>query len=73
MSRVIHFEIHATGPEALIDYSTGLLGWSFAKQEARDYLLAYVKDRTATSSACCSPTRRPRSCPPRCQRDEVPI
>jgi len=39
MSRVIHFEIHASKPEALIDYYSALLGWSFIKQEAMDYLL----------------------------------
>ena len=37
MSRVIHFEIHASDPEALIDYYTTLLGWSFTKQDAMDY------------------------------------
>lgn len=39
MSRVIHFEIHASRPEALIAFYTTLLGWSFAKQEAMDYWL----------------------------------
>jgi uncharacterized protein len=39
MSRVIHFEIHASQPEALIDYYGALLGWTFIKQEAMDYWL----------------------------------
>jgi uncharacterized protein len=39
MSRVVHFEIHATEPEALIDFYSALLGWSFVKQEAMDYWL----------------------------------
>jgi uncharacterized protein len=39
MARVIHFEIHASEPEALIDFYTALLGWNFTKQEAMDYWL----------------------------------
>ncbi|HEY5387547.1 MAG TPA: VOC family protein [Thermoleophilia bacterium] len=39
MSRVIHFEIHASQPEALIEFYSALLGWSFIKQEAMDYWL----------------------------------
>jgi predicted enzyme related to lactoylglutathione lyase len=39
MSRVIHFEIHASNPEALVDFYTGLLGWHFTTQEAIDYWL----------------------------------
>jgi predicted enzyme related to lactoylglutathione lyase len=39
MSRVMHFEIHASNPEALIDFYTALLGWSFVKQQAMDYWL----------------------------------
>ena len=39
MSRVIHFEIHASEPEALIDFYGALLGWTFAKQETMDYWL----------------------------------
>ena len=31
MSRVVHFEIHATDPEALIPFYTALFGWSFHK------------------------------------------
>jgi uncharacterized protein len=33
MSRVVHFEVHASNPEALIAFYTGLFGWSFTKWE----------------------------------------
>ena len=39
MSRIIHFEIHASQPQALIDYYTALLGWAFNKYEGADYWL----------------------------------
>ena len=39
MSRVIHFEIQASEPQALIDFYTAILGWSFAKWEGSDYWL----------------------------------
>ncbi|MFA4966299.1 MAG: VOC family protein [Thermoleophilia bacterium] len=39
MPRVIHFEIHATEPEALVAFYSGLLGWAFVKQGAMDYWL----------------------------------
>jgi predicted enzyme related to lactoylglutathione lyase len=31
MSRVVHFEIHASEPQALIEFYKALLGWSFTK------------------------------------------
>lgn len=31
MSRPIHFEIHATGPERAIAFYSGLVGWQFHK------------------------------------------
>jgi predicted enzyme related to lactoylglutathione lyase len=31
MSRVTHFEIHATNPQQLVDFYTTLLGWKFTK------------------------------------------
>jgi len=31
MSRVIHFEIHASRPEALVAFYTSLFGWEFTK------------------------------------------
>lgn len=39
MARVVHFEIHASDPEALIEFYSSLLGWTFVKQEAMDYWL----------------------------------
>ncbi|MFO0963854.1 MAG: VOC family protein [Phycisphaerales bacterium] len=39
MSRVIHFEIHATHPQALVDFYGALFGWSFTKWGAIDYWL----------------------------------
>jgi uncharacterized protein len=39
MSRIVHFEIQATQPQALIDFYTELLGWSFTKWEGADYWL----------------------------------
>jgi predicted enzyme related to lactoylglutathione lyase len=37
--RVVHFEIHATDPERLIDFYVSLFGWSFTKAEGMDYWL----------------------------------
>ncbi len=31
MSRVVHFEVHATEPEKLVTFYGDLLGWQFAK------------------------------------------
>lgn len=31
MGRVIHFEIHATEPEVLVDFYRGLFDWTFTK------------------------------------------
>ena len=39
MSRVIHFEIHASHPEALIELYTAPLGWGFVRQQGLDYRL----------------------------------
>jgi predicted enzyme related to lactoylglutathione lyase len=40
MSRVIHFEIHATDPEAVVTFYTALFGWSFHKWDGpMDYWL----------------------------------
>lgn len=39
MGRVIHFEIHATDPEALAAYYTAMLGWTFERQEGMEYWL----------------------------------
>ena len=37
MSRVIRFEIHASQPQALIDFYTVLLGWKFSKVGPIEY------------------------------------
>ncbi len=37
MSRPVHFEIHATNPQSLIDFYTSLFGWSFTKFPAGEY------------------------------------
>ena len=42
MSRAVHFEIHASNPQALIDYYTALFGWSFNKWEGGDYWLIHT-------------------------------
>jgi predicted enzyme related to lactoylglutathione lyase len=39
MSRAVHFEIHASNPQALIDFYTNLFGWSFTKYPAGEYWL----------------------------------
>jgi hypothetical protein len=40
MSRVVHFEIHATDPEKLVSFYTGLFGWTFHKWDGpMDYWL----------------------------------
>jgi predicted enzyme related to lactoylglutathione lyase len=40
MSRVVHFEIHASQPQTLMDFYAGLFGWSFTKWEGpADYWL----------------------------------
>jgi predicted enzyme related to lactoylglutathione lyase len=43
MSRVVHFEIHATDPEGLVSFYTALFGWSFQKWEGpMDYWLIHT-------------------------------
>ena len=39
MPRVLHFEIHATDPDQLMAFYSGLFGWA-VKEAARDGLLA---------------------------------
>lgn len=39
MSRAVHFEIHATQPQALIDFYSNLFGWSFTKFPTGEYWL----------------------------------
>lgn len=42
MSRAVHFEIQASNPQTLIDYYTGLFGWSFNKWEGGEYWLIHT-------------------------------
>ncbi|SFS11051.1 hypothetical protein SAMN04487783_1506 [Agrococcus baldri] len=37
MSLVVHFEIHASEPQRLIDFYSGLFGWTFAPVPGMDY------------------------------------
>jgi predicted enzyme related to lactoylglutathione lyase len=37
MSRPMHFEIQASNPQTLIDFYSGLFGWSFNKWNGGDY------------------------------------
>jgi predicted enzyme related to lactoylglutathione lyase len=40
MSRVVHFEIHATDPESLVSYYSALFGWTIQKWDGpMDYWL----------------------------------
>jgi predicted enzyme related to lactoylglutathione lyase len=39
MSRVVHFEIHASQPETLVEFYASLLGWKFSKWGTVDYWL----------------------------------
>lgn len=51
MSRVVHFEIHASEPQALIDFYTAVLGWSFQRFGDADYWAI----STADSDGDCGP------------------
>ena len=42
MSRAVHFEIQASNPQALIDYYTGLFGWSFNQWQGGEYWLIHT-------------------------------
>ncbi|MDB5748077.1 MAG: glyoxalase, partial [Massilia sp.] len=37
MSRAVHFEIHASDPQLLIDFYSNLFGWSFSKFPVGEY------------------------------------
>ena len=39
MSRITHFEIQASQPQALMDFYSAVLGWKFTKWESLDYWL----------------------------------
>ena len=42
MSRAVHFEIHASNPQAAIDFYSRLFGWSFNKWEGGDYWMIHT-------------------------------
>lgn len=39
MGRAVHFEIHASNPQQLVDFYTSLFGWHFHKWEGAEYWL----------------------------------
>jgi len=42
MARAVHFEIHASNPQALIKFYSGLFGWTFNKWEGGDYWMIHT-------------------------------
>jgi len=42
MSRAVHFEIHASDPQAAITFYGGLFGWTFNKWEGGDYWMIHT-------------------------------
>ena len=42
MARAVHFEIHASNPQALIDFYSGLFGWSFNKWDGGEYWVIHT-------------------------------
>lgn len=42
MSRAVHFEIQASDPQVLIDFYSGLFGWSFNKWEGGEYWMVHT-------------------------------
>jgi uncharacterized protein len=40
MGRPVHFEIHASEPEAIIGFYSGLFGWTFSRWGTEPYWLA---------------------------------
>ena len=42
MARAVHFEIHASQPQALIAFYTTLFGWSFNKWDGGDYWMIHT-------------------------------
>lgn len=47
MSRVVHFEIHATRPDALIAFYTSLFDWKFSQWGTNEYWLIETGPATA--------------------------
>ena len=42
MSRAVHFEIHASNPQQLIEFYSTLFGWSFNKWDGGDYWMIHT-------------------------------
>lgn len=42
MARAVHFEIHASNPQKLIEFYAGLFGWTFNKWEGGDYWMIHT-------------------------------
>ena len=42
MARAVHFEIHASNPQSLIDFYSTLFGWSFNKWDGGDYWMIHT-------------------------------
>jgi len=42
MARAVHFEIHASNPQALIKFYSSLFGWTFNKWEGGDYWMIHT-------------------------------
>ena len=42
MARAVHFEIHASNPQTLINFYSTLFGWSFNKWEGGDYWMIHT-------------------------------
>lgn len=42
MARAVHFEIHASNPQVLIDFYSALFGWGFNKWDGGDYWMVHT-------------------------------
>ena len=42
MSRAVHFEVHASNPQALITFYSALFGWTVNKWEGGDYWMIHT-------------------------------
>ena len=42
MSRAVHFEIHGSNPQQLIDFYSSMFGWTFNKWEGGEYWMIHT-------------------------------
>ena len=42
MARAVHFEIHASNPQLLIDFYSALFGWTFNKWDGGEYWMIHT-------------------------------